>query len=365
MEATFFSKIQALANRSEKWLNIAKRYMYNFKDGHFQLPYLPNEPDAMIEGFKKTPFVNFNEETRLLDSNSPFLRAKQNYLNVEPGLWVIATNVLWKVNVKVIAVIDEEPSDYFFVSYSRTSEPYIVHSEAGEKQFINRNQFWTFHKSKIALDAFFKKNSKIFSMMFLFNKTWFEQNIKATIENPNHLVSEMFHSNTAFKAFFYDSIQIHERCNAIYQFIENKKTKEIDLNMAKNMILESINDFFVYTNTIQTETLAQDALKPKDRDRVDKVEKLLNETLTSGFLGIEKIAEELEISPTKLKANFKAVYGESIFQYYQKKQMELSTQMLFEHYSVADIAQQLGYENVSKFSAKFKKTFGVVPSRYF
>ena len=44
--------------------------------------------------------------------------------------------------------------------------------------------------------------------------------------------------------------------------------------------------------------------------------------------------------------------------------MELSIQMLHLQYPVKEIATILGYENHSKFTAKFKKTFGVIPSKY-
>ena len=81
------------------------------------------------------------------------------------------------------------------------------------------------------------------------------------------------------------------------------------------------------------------------------------------FPGIENMAEQLGISPTKLKSDFKQVYGETLFQYYQQQRMHYAKEVLMsQKIKVQDAAKNLGYETVSKFSAAYKKQFGHSPS---
>ena len=60
---------------------------------------------------------------------------------------------------------------------------------------------------------------------------------------------------------------------------------------------------------------------------------------------------------------FKKVYGNSMLQYYQEKQMILAFSLLKNKgNSVKDIAQTLGYSNASNFTIAFKKVHNILPS---
>ncbi|MNR55027.1 Regulatory protein PchR [compost metagenome] len=80
-------------------------------------------------------------------------------------------------------------------------------------------------------------------------------------------------------------------------------------------------------------------------------------------MGIDKIAFEVNTSPTKLKANFKTVFGFSMLQYHKEKNMLLAKQLLQNsEIEVQIIAIITGFESASKFSAAFKKRFNELPS---
>lgn len=81
------------------------------------------------------------------------------------------------------------------------------------------------------------------------------------------------------------------------------------------------------------------------------------------FPGIEQLAASVGISPTKLKNDFKAVHGTSIFQYYRSNQLDMAyTVLKNKSLKIKQIANLFGYENASKFSAAFKDKFSVTPS---
>ena len=100
-----------------------------------------------------------------------------------------------------------------------------------------------------------------------------------------------------------------------------------------------------------------------DRKKIFKAQRLLAENICSPFIGIENLAKQVGISPTKLKSDFKLMFGETIFQYFRQKQMEQALRLLENSGKpIKDIANQMGYENAAKFSAAFKEHMGTLPS---
>jgi AraC-like DNA-binding protein len=104
-------------------------------------------------------------------------------------------------------------------------------------------------------------------------------------------------------------------------------------------------------------------LNNKDYPNIAKAEKLILQNLASPFIGIEKIANEVNVSPTKLKSNFKSVFGLSLLQYHKEKNMLLAMQLIQNSsMQIKNIASAIGYDSSSKFTVSFKKRFGILPS---
>ncbi len=86
----------------------------------------------------------------------------------------------------------------------------------------------------------------------------------------------------------------------------------------------------------------------------------LNEHLT-----VEALSERFDMPQTQMKTIFKAVYGEAIYQFTKRYKMEWAAKLLRESDAqISEIAGQVGYDNPSKFSAAFKKEWGVTPLHY-
>lgn len=80
---------------------------------------------------------------------------------------------------------------------------------------------------------------------------------------------------------------------------------------------------------------------------------------------IEALAREHHMNTSTLKSVFKAVYGQPIAAHMKHHRMEEAARLLREtDGSIGDIAQQVGYENQSKFSQAFRDTFQVLPTQY-
>lgn len=364
MKHSFLKNIKLLAHKSEKWIDKASNYMYNFKDGHFQFPYAASSPDMMIEGFRKTAFVTHNKALDFFETNSPFVKSKSTYINPENGLWCIGTHIHWKVKMKVIAIIDEEPNDYFVLSYVQTTHLFQVKADTKEGYISNTNQAWTLYKSTTAVNAYFEKNSSVFSMLFFFTQKWLDDNVISQNQELKLIAQDLLQSKNAYKTYFSDKQQAHNGCDKIFRLIDKKTTQEFDKTQLKPQIIDTITGFLKSVQTINIKISNFENLKIEDKSKLFEVEKLLCQTLTTGFLGIDALAAQFKLSPTKLKTEFKQIYGLTVFEYYRQKQMDLSVQMLHLQFSGKQIAHTLGFENQHKFALRFKKSFGVLPSKY-
>jgi AraC-like DNA-binding protein len=71
------------------------------------------------------------------------------------------------------------------------------------------------------------------------------------------------------------------------------------------------------------------------------------------------------MSATKLKQDFKKIFGKSIYSYHRDVCLKRATDMLLDtDKSVFEIAIDAGYSNSGNFCNAFKKHYGVSPGRY-
>ena len=81
---------------------------------------------------------------------------------------------------------------------------------------------------------------------------------------------------------------------------------------------------------------------------------------------MDELSAKFDMPPATLRKVFRAVYGAPIYQYIKSCKMKTAASMLIseEGTTVAEIAQRLGYDNASKFSAAFRDIMGVSPQNY-
>lgn len=78
---------------------------------------------------------------------------------------------------------------------------------------------------------------------------------------------------------------------------------------------------------------------------------------------IAQLAKSSALSPSKLKKQFKDVFGMPIYEHFQQARMTRARELLLEGgRSVKEVGMSLGYTNLSNFSLAFRKVFGVLPS---
>ncbi|MBC7588467.1 MAG: helix-turn-helix transcriptional regulator [Chitinophagaceae bacterium] len=344
-----------------KWLVNIKKYLFFYRDGYYELPYISNCPEVMLASFKGMPFTKYDDIQKNITSKTVFAEAIMRYRELETGFWLIATDIEFKKNICTKALYDDEPTDYFFLSYFRYTST-INNIEA--KNVVLPTEGWSLYKPGTAAVGYYNAGDKGVFLDFAFDTAWFK----------NHIKTDNWADENAIKQYL-SSAQTHILWNdivpnaaksmeQIMHGLQNESVGELNLLSLKVNCLSLMVEFFQSIAALHLKPdNSSSKQKETDRRHIAQAEKLLLNDLTNQFPGIEEMAKTVHMSPTKLKALFKNVYGKPMFQYYQEKQMLLAMELLLRpSSSVGQVAMSLGYENASNFTAAFKKHYGLLPS---
>ncbi len=142
-----------------------------------------------------------------------------------------------------------------------------------------------------------------------------------------------------------------------------KTDHPLSTSFIQNRALMLIEKFILkFMAKLQTNTHAF-KLKDDEISRLIKVESLLVKDYSGAPPTISSLSRTAAMSPTKLKKDFKALYGLPVYEYFQKNRMMRAKQLLLEgKYAIKEIGMMVGYTNLGHFAASFKKEFGTLPS---
>ena len=348
-----------LQKRISKWLVHIKKYIVLYKDGYYIIPYLSNSPDVMINSLKGMPFTKHNPNENVIHTNNVFSKGALYYRELADGLWVIITEIQFLKDVCTKALYDGEPSEYYFLSH-------ISFKVQVDTNNINSIKVptvgWTLYKPGHEATAYYSKGTDGIFTNIIFTREWAEKNIPFEHFEETNILRKYFESNETLMVW---EDLVPNASIVVDNLLTILKSKEVAITnhlQLKISCLELVTDFLKIASKKHIHE-TENTIKEADRRHLAKAEKILMDSLTTTFPTIDAIAQQVHLSPTKLKNSFKLVYGKPLFQYYQDKQMQLALEMLkSKQYSVKDVSNALGYENQSNFTTAFKKAYNVLPS---
>jgi len=346
-----------IIERLNNWFNLSKQYFFTYKDGFFNLSYLSNSPEVMVKSFAKMPFMKNDHKRQLLHSDTPFIKGDFYYAELEKGLWIMRSEMYYKNNVSFKPVYDRFlPSDYYFISINLVENKYRKNSYEFNNFKIQNNSI-SFSKSKIDYKNYHFKNSTETMYIVYFDEAWLKKNIMASNTVPRSFIGFLSNAEEDFINYqYYD-----ENLEAMIQRLSILFTTSSEPNFFE--LKKHTYEFFTLVFESLEKNKNPNSLRPQDRLKMQKIEHYLTDRLLDKFPGIPHISKEYNISPTKLKQSFKVLYGTSIFNFFQRKKMELAHTVLQNtDLKVKDVSQKFGYENVSKFSKAFHKHHNILPS---
>lgn len=148
------------------------------------------------------------------------------------------------------------------------------------------------------------------------------------------------------------------------EVVEVDEENPLRLAIIQNRIMLLIERFFLRLYQRRKTSFLNIPLSKADIQRVMQVEATLTKDIFEPAPTISELARMVSISESKLKKDFKLIYGIPVYEYFQKARMQAARdKLLAGGHSVKEVAMELGYSNLSNFTIAFKKEFGLLPSK--
>jgi len=148
--------------------------------------------------------------------------------------------------------------------------------------------------------------------------------------------------------------------------LRNNDEHPLKFTFMQTRVLLLLERFLIhFISRLQDEKSSSSSLRMKDDEisRLIKVESLLVKDFSVPPPTINDLSKISAMSPTKLKKDFKTMYGLPLYEYFQKNRMMRAKDLLMEEkYAIKEVGMMVGYANLGHFAASFKKEFGILPS---
>ncbi|UDL06249.1 helix-turn-helix transcriptional regulator [Marinobacter sp. CA1] len=110
------------------------------------------------------------------------------------------------------------------------------------------------------------------------------------------------------------------------------------------------------------ETTAGSPVSPRDRRRLADLRDRLAAEPQHDYT-MTALAGLAAMSPSSLRSKFKAVYGQTVFEFLKARRLELARGYLEQGYSVQQAAHFTGYRHATNLTAAFRRRYGLPPSQ--
>ncbi|HTR28035.1 MAG TPA: helix-turn-helix transcriptional regulator [Puia sp.] len=143
----------------------------------------------------------------------------------------------------------------------------------------------------------------------------------------------------------------------LFEINNNDPVSQIKrLSVVIHLIERSLHSFLR-----QEQAMLPRTVKKTDLESMQHIEQILSSRL-EGFPSLESLAHEVYMSTSKLKNLFKQVYGDTLYDYYNKSRLQRARELLLNgQVSIKQAGSEIGFSNLSHFAKAFRKEFGILP----
>ncbi len=345
------------------FLSKIRKYSFKIKDGVCVLPFLANSPKLIFESMIGLPFTTYNDVMKCHSAKNMFVTGDSYFHELEEGLWVYYSELNNKVSFEHKLFYDDKlPAEYYVISYN-----IVTRSDNKNFALVNGISFdnysWNVLKPKSVSSVIYFKGTKIKTMGLYISEAW----IKDKLVHKNGFANSNFETfinglvkKNIWQEYQHEAHQINKSIEKIV-LLKNPNERNLALNEWANNFINLLMSNYPTNHQLQ-ETSNYNA---DIHRKMAKVENSLMKNLLGVFPGIDNLAREVSISPTKLKTDFKNLYGEPVYQYYLNKKLDYAATLLkTNQFKIKEIAVILNYGNEGNFTRAFKTRFNKLPSDF-
>lgn len=243
------------------------------------------------------------------------------------------------------------------VQHAETS---LVEVEGKYTSLENENYISTLLSSRQTSTLICSKNSRIKTIEIHIPAKWLENKIEG--KEPKEMLFNGLKPNGIDIKFAFGHVNLKFFSQNITRNAARASSNSEIHGQAVYLLLEK------YIHHLN-EKLAQKANEQKTKivkeeiSRLIAVKDFLIKDLDTPPPSFSSLTSMAAMSGTSLKTKFKKMYGDNLFEFYQRQRMQKARVLLLSHhYSIKEIGLRMGYINLSNFSVAFKKEFGHLPS---
>ena len=154
---------------------------------------------------------------------------------------------------------------------------------------------------------------------------------------------------------FYMTPDMHRIVDSIFNLQYDGKAK---MMFFRSQITALLSHFFG-----QLAMNHSKSMKQVDKSRLERAKEILSNNLENPP-SLSELSKELGLNTTKLKKEFKEVFGLPVFKYLQNERLTTAHGLIStKEATVQEAAWHVGYDSLSSFSNAFAKKFGYRPSQ--
>jgi AraC-like DNA-binding protein len=195
------------------------------------------------------------------------------------------------------------------------------------------------------------------SIRVIMSKEWLARYLR--IEKMDEVLQRYL--SLKAKSFHVKEVDLDSRLlmNEIFQTSQDLL---FEAAFVQNRIMKILENFFSWMYQQMSQVQLTIRLSRDEVDKLMEIESVLINDLSSAPT-INQLSRKAAMSPSKLKKQFKDVYGLPLYEYFQKHRMNKARELLLSgNRSIKEVGLELGYSNLSNFSLAFKKVFNHLPS---
>ncbi|MBK9272726.1 MAG: helix-turn-helix transcriptional regulator [Saprospiraceae bacterium] len=178
---------------------------------------------------------------------------------------------------------------------------------------------------------------------------------------PESIDAPVFHPDNINRKYYEEkniSPEIHQILQGLYQ---NQMPTNAQRLYLQAKAMETLSLFYSGRNQER-----ENCPFLNDEQMVRKL-KQVKETLIASYQSaptLTELARQTGLNENQLKVGFREIYGMPPYQYLLNHRLDIARNMLLSgKHQVNEVADHIGYQNVSHFISAFKKKFGLTPKK--
>ena len=280
-------------------------------------------------------------------------------IDIEPDLKFVMHHYTLNEDFHLKRAASEEKNDLISIVFNSNEIPTSLSPDRQSAiQFLKTNgSAIQIASSSLGTETFFPAHSEVYFGVIGI-KNWLLASL-LRLEKPNSLMDAILSGGTLF---FYHESMLPDAQRVLKQLSEINEQNELDHLYYRIKVQELL--YILFSKLSHRETERQSPINKADIEKLYAIRTAIIADLSIPPR-LSELAEMAGMSETKMKQLFKQVFGDSIYNYYQKTRMEEAAFLLKQAgYSVSEVGYQLGFSNLSHFGRLFEKHHGSTPKKY-